>query len=588
MQVKFKTKKARELSLKLITKIKKHLTLQDSVKLLERFLPTIDVNEILTRQEWLKQSFAQIETISDIQDVQDQITIASSFNKDVSKRHNNIVIAFGSEDDYDKYRSELASKFFVTLVQTEHDALSISHYEEIRYVPSDQDLLAASIEELEQATMYSDISSVYDVAPELFTDIIEENAESLQALKNISSLLGESISIPDFSSEQVSFSSVTKEIELVVSSLQALISEEISASQFSGSQLVSIIQNNENILDKLPKSSRDKIIDFKNSRIKLVQEQFSLSIHHVITIDHVGKVLLDEEELEKLQQSFLALLQQDKSEFKQSIAAQSKDLLDRIDVILYKVLELDLKIAFSLFTSEFDLEFPVISGHGQSFVYGRNMNIVNAVPVEYYIGNTLIHSSSKASDSERVAIITGANSGGKTTLLELMGQVQMLAQMGFGVPAKQARVGIVEEFYYFSKSKGSANAGAFETLLKQFASVSDSSSSKLILADEIESVTEPDVAAKIIKGIVHHTQKQESNILVLVTHMGKELSQLDVNARFDGIEAKGLDADFNLVVDRNPIIGRIAKSTPQLIIERMSKKDEGNEFFSFLHSLVSS
>lgn len=572
--VKFKTKKARELSLKLINKIKKHLTLSNSTSQLERFLPTTNAKEIISRQDWIKKAIKQVKTIQDIPAIQDLLAKASSFNKDIKKRHTNIVIAFGDEEDYDKYKSELSKKFYTTLIQTEHDLLSISHYEQIRYIPSEQDLLASSIEELEQASIYDSNSSIYDIAPEIYTDILEENKESLQAISLLSEFFDISIDIPSFDSQEVRFEHIQSDIDNAVKVLQEIIQSQISISQFSGEQLVSIIQNNEKLLDKLPNKAQELIMNKKRELIKSIDSKYNLSCFNCITIDHIGKVLLDEVEIEKLNTSFLAKIQKDSSELKQSIANKAKVLVEKMDLVLEKVFELDFKIAVSLFSKEFDLEFPNIDGFGQSFVYGRNMNLLNPVPVEYYI-----------SEKEKVAVITGANSGGKTTLLELLAQVQILAQMGLGVPAKNARVGIVKELYYFSKNKGSANAGAFETLLKQFSSISDDNSKKLILADEIESVTEPDVAAKIIKGIIHHSQKTSNNILVLVTHMGKELAKLDVKARFDGIEAKGLDKEFNLVVDRNPVIGRIARSTPQLIIERMAKKNK-NEFYSSLYDLV--
>jgi len=572
--LRFKTKKARELSLKLLNKIKKHLTLQDSTKHLEQFLPTTNRESIFQRQAWVSKAIHQTSSIPDISHVQELISQGATFSREVNKRHNNIVIAFGDEEEYDKYKSALGKKFYVILVQTEHDLLSISHYEQIRYVPSEQDLLASSIEELEQATILSKKFSLEDIAPEIYTDILEENKESLQAIKQVIHLLDEDIDIPIISTNKNSFQNVQDELDSILKQLQETVQSQISIAQFSGEQLVSIIQNNKQLIDKLPKVSQDIIISKKKELLHAIEKKYGLSCYQTIYIDHIGKVLLDEVEVERLQQSFLAKQQQDSSEHKQSIALRAKILIDKIDSILYKLFQLDLKIAISLFSKEFDLSFPVISEKGQSFVFGKNMNLLEPVPVEYYIGV-----------EEKVAVITGANSGGKTTLLELLAQIQILTQMGLGVPAKEAKVSIVKELYYFSKNKGSANAGAFETLIKQFANIADDTISKLILADEIESVTEPDVAAKIIKGIIHHSQKNPNNVLVLVTHMGKELDKLDVKARFDGIEAKGLDKDFNLVVDRNPIIGRIARSTPQLIIERLAKKNEG-EFYSYLHRLV--
>ena len=44
-----------------------------------------------------------------------------------------------------------------------------------------------------------------------------------------------------------------------------------------------------------------------------------------------------------------------------------------------------------------------------------------------------------------------------------------------------------------------------------------------------------------------------------------------MSARIDGIEARGLDEDYNLIVDHSPVLGKLANSTPELIIEKLAK-----------------
>jgi DNA mismatch repair protein MutS2 len=48
-----------------------------------------------------------------------------------------------------------------------------------------------------------------------------------------------------------------------------------------------------------------------------------------------------------------------------------------------------------------------------------------------------------------------------------------------------------------------------------------------------------------------------------------------VPLRIDGIEARGLDENLELVVDRTPRFGTLARSTPELIVERLSKLTKG-------------
>jgi len=61
-----------------------------------------------------------------------------------------------------------------------------------------------------------------------------------------------------------------------------------------------------------------------------------------------------------------------------------------------------------------------------------------------------------------------------------------------------------------------------------------------------------------------------------------------VPIRVDGIEASGLDADLNLVVSRSPKFGKIAKSTPELIVERLfrSSQDKRRQIFERILELI--
>jgi len=62
--------------------------------------------------------------------------------------------------------------------------------------------------------------------------------------------------------------------------------------------------------------------------------------------------------------------------------------------------------------------------------------------------------------------------------------------------------------------------------------------------------------------------------------LGQEIEEhITSRIRIDGIEASGLDADLNLIVNRNPVLGRAAKSTPELIVERLSRKSPKKKFY---------
>ena len=89
----------------------------------------------------------------------------------------------------------------------------------------------------------------------------------------------------------------------------------------------------------------------------------------------------------------------------------------------------------------------------------------------------------------------------------------------------------------------------------------------IVLLDELEGITELEAAVKIISSFIEMIEESNS-FAIIVTHMANELMKY-TDIRVDGIEATGLDENYNLIVDRTPKMHYLAKSTPELIIKRM-------------------
>jgi dsDNA-specific endonuclease/ATPase MutS2 len=146
-----------------------------------------------------------------------------------------------------------------------------------------------------------------------------------------------------------------------------------------------------------------------------------------------------------------------------------------------------------------------------------------------------------------------------------------------------------DEIYFFKKSNGQLSAGAFETTLLQFVQLSQSSKLKVVFADELESITEPNAASKVISGIFSLFLTNSNNYGVFVTHLVELLqrefnSEQRKNIRIDGIEASGLNENLQLIVDRSPKFNYAAKSTPELILKRLAQSGTSDQrkFFKSL------
>jgi dsDNA-specific endonuclease/ATPase MutS2 len=179
-----------------------------------------------------------------------------------------------------------------------------------------------------------------------------------------------------------------------------------------------------------------------------------------------------------------------------------------------------------------------------------------------------------------VTLLSGVNSGGKTSTLDLVALVVALGHAGLPVPATSVRLERVSELHYYAKSQGTLDAGAFESTLRDFADLTDGAAGRLVLVDELESITEPGASAKIIAGILEELDGQGATA-VFVSHLAGEIREAaDFDVAVDGIEAVGL-VDGELRVNRSPVKDHLSRSTPELIVEKLAG-EHGTPFYDRL------
>jgi hypothetical protein len=257
---------------------------------------------------------------------------------------------------------------------------------------------------------------------------------------------------------------------------------------------------------------------------------------------------------------------------------------DAIDAAKEAVSDLAFHLSLARFADDFDLTRPAFVEEGFAVRAARNVSLEasgEAVqPVNYAVGDhdvsggdpaapadSSAHAGPSPPAGDRVAVLTGANSGGKTTLLETLCQVALLAQMGLPVPAERAEVSISENIV-FHRRHASFNAGVLESTLRSIVPPLTEGSNTLMLVDEFEAITEPGSAADLLHGLVRLTVDRGA-LGVFVTHLADDLKPLPEKARKDGIFAEGLDENLELEVDYQPRFETVGKSTPEFIVSRL-------------------
>jgi dsDNA-specific endonuclease/ATPase MutS2 len=273
----------------------------------------------------------------------------------------------------------------------------------------------------------------------------------------------------------------------------------------------------------------------------------------------------DEEAVSRLRTELTAARDRRAARLKTELADDLRTLRDPADRLVRAALERDVELAVSRFADDFDCTLPEIGDDvtGIAVEGGRSplldVPFARVDPVDYAVSG--------------VTLLSGVNSGGKTSTLDLLALVTILAHMGLPTPAATARVERVSELHYYAKSQGTLDAGAFEATLRDFADLVTGTDSRLILVDELESITEPGASAKIIAGILESLDGGDVTA-VFVSHLAGEIRDAaGVDVAVDGIEAVGL-VDGELRVNRSPVTDHLARSTPELIVEKLATETD--------------
>ena len=264
-----------------------------------------------------------------------------------------------------------------------------------------------------------------------------------------------------------------------------------------------------------------------------------------------------------------------------------------VNEAIEKAVLLDQMLAIASVMEKYSLTVPEIGISGIGFISARNPFLVrdrldhgspsSLQPVSYSVGKP---STIKLAKPRNAVILTGANSGGKTTLLNTLAAIHILTLLGLPVPAEKAET-VPMPIYLFRK-RTARKTGSLEHVLGSIIPALAERQKKLVLIDELEALTEPGAAGRIIASIINRAATT-SSLFLLVTHLANEtLPHVKFPVRVDGIEASGLDEKGELVVDRQPRFDHIGSSTPKLIIMKLSKKSKKEAVQALYDEVLSS
>jgi DNA mismatch repair protein MutS2 len=542
----FKTRDARAIYNKVITKISSNFNFLATKNILS-LLVTNNKKMILERQEFFsKLGQTKNDFLKDL-----KLDVSNRFRVSYS-----VAIATEDEELYFRYKKQ---KLNVYLIENPNDITSLQDYDLVYAIDVDQ--FSSLLENLSQV-MFVNEEQVF----------LERYLTTLSVWKNIILKANEN-------KELFSMCGIDINNENLVNNLIDCL-PLLEKKEQDGFNIDEINQNlydaNLELSEKLSQMTLKGDILFQIANGKSVPQVESIIDEIIIKCDLPQSIIERGIPLKLNQDEVKSLLLNQKRDVYLNFVNK---LIKKSDVIIkipHLIRELERKIIlFDFLSSVSNLKVDSKIKFGSDFRLSKSSNLFidNAHPIDFHLD-----------DKHRCSILTGANSGGKTTLLEHVIQIISLTSMGLLVNGEIESC-LFSEVYYFAKNKGVAGSGAFEKLLNQLSKI-DVGKNTLILADEIEAVTEPGVAAKIISATCSYFTNKGCKMIV-ATHLGFEIvNNMPDFSRVDGIEAKGLDSNMNLIVEHNPVLGRLAHSTPQLIVEKLANT-KGHDYFTYVYDSLS-
>jgi DNA mismatch repair ATPase MutS len=305
------------------------------------------------------------------------------------------------------------------------------------------------------------------------------------------------------------------------------------------------------------KSEKDKLDELAKEKNLRVSAENYLSIifkiknnEKIDEYEHKLESLIADEEHEEFQ-----IRQQISKEIKSNydILIENTNAIGRIDYIISKAnYAQKTKSVKPDITTELDIEVR----------NGRNLKLEKALKDKHkeYVPIDL-------SLKTNVTCITGANMGGKTVSLRMIGQITSAASYGMFVPCEYAKLCLFEHIHISvgddqSIEKGLSTFGAEIVNLKEALENTDERS--LILIDELAGGTNPKEGYAITKAVVNYLKKKDC-ITILTTHYDNVANDEEVqNLQVTGLNFPDYYDDANIIISS---IDQISKYMDYRLIE---------------------
>jgi DNA mismatch repair protein MutS len=270
------------------------------------------------------------------------------------------------------------------------------------------------------------------------------------------------------------------------------------------------------------------------------------------------------------------------------------------------IARLDCLQSFATISVENNYVRPVLDDSGRLDIRdGRHPVIEKQLPLsESYIPNDLVLDS-----DQQIIILTGPNMSGKSALLRQTALIVLLAQIGSNVPAKEARIGIVDKIFTRVGASDNISLGesTFMVEMNETASILNNLSDRsLVLLDEIgrgtstydgisiawamvEFLHENKFKARTMFATHYHELNEMENSFPRVKNYNISIKELDNKVIFlRKLKRGGSEHSFGIHVARMAGMPRSVVSRADDILKQLEQSHDRQELAKPIASLADS
>ncbi len=200
--------------------------------------------------------------------------------------------------------------------------------------------------------------------------------------------------------------------------------------------------------------------------------------------------------------------------------------MGRIQETAALVAELDALCSLAAVAAKNDYCCPAVDEGGVIEIHdGRHPVVEKVLKSALFVPNDTYMGEKE----DRVAIITGPNMAGKSTYMRQVALITLMAQIGSFVPARAARIGIVDRIFTRIGASDDLSAGQ-STFMVEMTEVSDilrhATGRSLLILDEIGRGTSTFDGMSIAQAVLEHCRKKVGAKTLFATHY-HELTELE-------------------------------------------------------------